>query len=102
MGIHQRLAAGRPVLSDVHLLGKLRGGPFQVRAERQGGQAMGKIQTQRADELREIQQSHAILLQDRRSVAGPRQKAGVQIRTESYRMAHGQPKLQIYVLDDLH
>lgn len=41
MGIHQGPAVGRPVLPDVHMLGELRGGPFQIRAERQGGQAMG-------------------------------------------------------------
>jgi len=46
MGVHQGLVAGRPVLSDVYMLGELRGGPFPVRAERQGGQAVGQVQAQ--------------------------------------------------------
>lgn len=98
MGVHQGPAAGRAVLSDVHMLGELRGGPVPVRAERQGGQAVGQVQAERADELREVQPGHAVLLQDGRPVAGPGQTARVQVRAESHRMAHRQSKLQVRFL----
>jgi len=98
MGVHQGPAAGRAVLSDVHMLGELRGGPVPVRAERQGGQAVGQVQAERADELRKVQPGHAVLLQNGRPVAGPRQTARVQVRAKSHRMAHRQSKLQVRVL----
>lgn len=62
MGIHQRSSFGRPILSDIYLLGELRGRSFQVRSKRQSGKIVGKIQAQRENELREIQPSYAILL----------------------------------------
>lgn len=99
MGVHQGLAFELAILSDVHLLGKLRGRPFQVRAERQSSQIVGKVQTQRENELREIQQSNAILLQDGRSAAGAREKACLQIRAQSHRLAYGQSEFQTRVLD---
>jgi len=70
MGVHQGPAVELAILSDVHMLGELRGGSVQVRAERQGGEAVGQVQAQREDELREVQQGHAVLLQDRRPIAG--------------------------------
>lgn len=94
MGVHQGPAVERAILSDVHMLGELRGGPVQVRAERQGGQAVGQVQAQRADELREIQPGHAVLLQDGRPVAGAGQTARLQVRTEGHRLAHGQSEFQ--------
>lgn len=44
MGVYQGPVAKLAILSDVHMLGELRGGPVQVRAERQGGQAVGQVQ----------------------------------------------------------
>lgn len=100
MGVYQGPVAELAILSDVHMLGELRGGPVQVRAERQGGQAVGQVQAQREDELREVQQSHAVLLQDRRPVAGAGQTPRLQVRPEGHGVAHGQPKFQkVYILD---
>lgn len=80
MGIHQGPVAELAILSDVHLLGELRGRPFQVRAKRQSGQTVGQVQAERENELRKIQPSNALLLQDRSTVAGAREKARLQIR----------------------
>jgi len=90
MGVHQGPAVELAILSDVHMLGELRGGSVQVRAERQGGEAVGQVQAQREDELREVQQGHAVLLQDRRPVAGAGQTPRLQVRAKGHGVAHGQ------------
>jgi len=101
MGVHKGSAVELAILSDLHMLGELRGGQVQVRAKRQGSKAVGQVQAQREDELREVQQSHAVLLQNWCLVASTRQTARLQVRAKGHWVAHRQSKFQkLYILDD--
>lgn len=101
MGVHKGSAVELAILSDLHMLGELRGGQVQVRAKRQGSKTVGQVQAQREDELRKVQQSHAVLLQNWCLVASTRQTAGLQVWAKGHWVAHGQSKFQkLYILDD--